>query len=773
MTKIDRLNTWVRQCVAAPERDINRVEVRRALSIFTEPDQTFYVQGLPSAHWHECHGSKLDEAVEAAYDVSEGWGVYFTLNPCRPGLAKMPRVPDVLSRHWFLIDVDRSKAVKKANPDSNATEAEKLAATKVIFKISDWLWELDWPNPIMTDSGNGNHLYYRIDLPNDPLSRALLKSVLANLKRRFDTPEAEIGAECIDARRITKLPGTWARKGPHSDERPHRLARLVSVPDEIEAVTLEQLQAAGGETRAPAPVPVPSPHLNEIGKLIHGTNGTDLTNYVKRSIELECSKIEMSSLRNNQLNEAAHSLGTMDWWPEMNAQEAREALRQAACRAGLDVDTNCGMLGIARTIESGWTSGASKPRERPQPAGKPNPNVTTENGTPTKLTIGLDEIVPEKVDWLWEDRLVPGFISIFAGRTGLGKSFTLCDVAARLSRGECPPFSNLNHGVVRTLFISEDPLKQMLGPRLIEMGADRKMIRFMTWEAMGVFTLDNVAMLEKACAEFDVHPGLLVIDPPTNFLGKVDEHRNAEIRAALKALIGWLEVHHISCGLITHINKAIGKGLDAVERIVGSIAWGSMARMTIAFAKDPDDASVLICGGTKNNLGDLAHPLAYQIIKTEDLAKIKWIGKSDVNMEDAMNKVKKKTRGANAVEWLTGLFRQKREWESDDLRRMAKEVGVSKYALFEAPEVLALPITKRRRINGTGEHYWVWIAEIGWPKDISESSESSEPLIVSPIQETQTQDSDARNKRDEVNRIFGTSRDQDPEDSEGPVLSDG
>jgi hypothetical protein len=136
---------------------IDRAEVRRALGILVAPDQTFYIQGLMSLHWHECHGSKLDEAVEAAYDVSDGIGVYWTINPCKPGLASMPRVGDVLARRWLLVDVDRHGA-----KETNATEAEKLAVVEVAYKVSDWLWDLNWPNPVMTDSGNGNHLYYRV-----------------------------------------------------------------------------------------------------------------------------------------------------------------------------------------------------------------------------------------------------------------------------------------------------------------------------------------------------------------------------------------------------------------------------------------------------------------------------------------------------------------------------------------------------------------------------------------------------------------------------------
>ena len=154
---------------------------------------------------------------------------------------------------------------------------------------------------------------------------------------------------------------------------------------------------------------------------------------------------------------------------------------------------------------------------------------------PVELTIGLHEIVPKKVDWLWENVVACGFISIFAGRTSMGKSFVTCDFAARLSRGESPAFSSLARPG-RTLFISEDPPEYMLGPRLIEMQADPLQIRFMTFEAMSSFTLSRVDILEAAYRECG-SPLLVVIDPPSNFLGKIDEHKHAELRGVLMGIV--------------------------------------------------------------------------------------------------------------------------------------------------------------------------------------------------------------------------------------------
>ena len=411
---------------------------------------------------------------------------------------------------------------------------------------------------------------------------------------------------------------------------------------------------------------------------------------------------------------------------------ARSELLKAALAAGL------GQQESERTIESGWSAGATKPRDKPVDA-KANgvhkgPVVP---GPKEGMLIGLDEITPEKVDWLWENRIAPGFITIFAGKTSAAKSFVTCDVVARLSNSKPPPFSSLSARAIRTLFISEDPLKVMLGPRLKELGAKEDMIKFLKWKFMVGFTLDNTEMLDKLYDEFGGFE-LLVIDPPANFLGSTDEHRNAEVRNMLMALVEWLDRKGVACILICHVNKQVGKGLDAVERIMGSVAWASVARMTLAFAKNPDDETQHICGGTKNNLGELAQPIAYRIVKTSTLAIVDWIGVSETTIENAVNKVKKKSVGKCATEWLEERFREHREWESNELKRLGLDYGLTYNALFKSPEVNALPITKLGpHSNANGERYWTWKAKPGWPKEKApESSESSESLKANPLPET-------------------------------------
>ena len=80
----------------------------------------------------------------------------------------------------------------------------------------------------MADSGNGYHLLYRIDLP--AADGGLVERVLKSLAARFDNEHVKIDQSVYNPARICKLPGTMARKGDHTEARPHRRAKLLEVP---------------------------------------------------------------------------------------------------------------------------------------------------------------------------------------------------------------------------------------------------------------------------------------------------------------------------------------------------------------------------------------------------------------------------------------------------------------------------------------------------------------------------------------------------------------
>lgn len=686
---------------------IDETELRNALSVLVEPDQTFEIRALPSARSRIFKGASVDDAMRFVEECSDNKGIYWTLNPLQPNQAGYASDKDVVNRRWFLVDIDPNRK----DPDASSTDDEKEACLPVVNGVIDHLAGLGWQHPILIDSGNGFHLLYRIDLPNDALSRQILKDVLSELGRRFDTEHAVVDRKVHNASRISKLPGTWARKGKNSTDRPHRVSKLLWRPEKVETIGLDKLKAV---TK-----PTPEGASGIDAWIIRANNGEGLKKYVDVAIERECCRIMAATPggaegRNNTLNDATFRLATMADWPEMNAASAKDSLRHSAIRSGLSAHET------DRTILSGWTAGSASPRQRPEPTAKKPAQPITAKPISGSLVIKASDVVPKKVDWLWTNRVAIGFITLFAGRTGLGKSFVTCDLAARLTTGRPLADEEISsRPPMSVLMISEDPYEYVLAPRLKELEADMDRVSFFTWEAMATYSLGDLEMLDTAYQQSGC-PTLIVIDPPTNFLGGTDEHKNAEVRQVLMGLVAWLNSKSAACILITHVNKQTGKGIEAVDRIMGSVAWASTSRVALAFSPDPNTPDQCLFSGVKNNLGQKADSLAYQIVKTDTLAKIEWKGTVDISADDAMNQVQKKTRGQSAVEWLEERFRENREWRSEELKSFAQEHGLSKNALFMSPEVKALPIRKKQHFTADGEHYWTWSALDGWPPEISE-----------------------------------------------------
>lgn len=137
----------------------------------------------------------------------------------------------------------------------SSTDAEHVAALERAMACTDWLSGHGWPLPVAADSGNGGHLLYPIDLPNDDASRDLLKRCLEALAMYFTDSVVTLDVGVFNAARIWKVYGTMACKGDNVPERPHRLSQLLDVPSTLACVTRQQLEALAALLPATATTP--------------------------------------------------------------------------------------------------------------------------------------------------------------------------------------------------------------------------------------------------------------------------------------------------------------------------------------------------------------------------------------------------------------------------------------------------------------------------------------------------------------------------------------
>jgi hypothetical protein len=173
------------------------------------------------------------QAFKSLFSSANGQpeGMYITINPLHPDLLarlnnrmkKQGRPSDcatdadVLHRRYILIDVDPKRRAR-----ISATDIEKACARLVFDGIRDDLRGRGWGEPaLVIDSGNGFHGWYPIELPRDDDKK--IERFIKWLAARHNTPAAGLDTSVFNPGRITRLPGSWNRKGDSTPDRPHRL----------------------------------------------------------------------------------------------------------------------------------------------------------------------------------------------------------------------------------------------------------------------------------------------------------------------------------------------------------------------------------------------------------------------------------------------------------------------------------------------------------------------------------------------------------------------
>lgn len=232
-------------------------EIEAALAVLFPGTGVVELRALSDYQTHSGYFDDLAKLAEKAghiSNLSDVHGVYVTLNEVNPALLsrranrvkmKLGRKDattadsDIIRRRWLPIDLD---PIRPSGVSS--TDEEHDAAIAKAKQIAGFLLTLGFPRPVLADSGNGAHLLYAIDLPNDDESTVLIKDCLVTLDALFSDDVVTVDTANYNAARIWKLYGTMSRKGDNTSERPHRMAKVIEAPgtgETIEAETLFRL----------------------------------------------------------------------------------------------------------------------------------------------------------------------------------------------------------------------------------------------------------------------------------------------------------------------------------------------------------------------------------------------------------------------------------------------------------------------------------------------------------------------------------------------------
>jgi hypothetical protein len=525
------------QTQQASLRDRQIAAIEKWLKVFVAPGQAVELRALHVLGKDavgEVFGDMHALAAKAAdLDAAGAVGVYFTPNPIRPdliGSRTFAKDVDIIRRRWLLIDCDplRPKGL-------SATSEERTAAWSVMGSVFATLQAWGMNGAVTGDSGNGYHVVYPIDLPNDDTIKTLIQSFLKALAAQcgdaispeerklvkeghcLSVAKAIIDTSVYNASRIWKLPGTRSKKGEATFDRPHRFAKLIDGM----AWTAETAQANNGA------LPKVLEVLNRIVEIRRGRPETNEKTYALAALKQECQAVVNAVVgeRNNQLFKSAAALAELVAAGALSREEVEAALATTAKSAGLE-DAE-----IAATIKSGFKHGEQKPRdlsglgasnkeEQQAPPKSERPKISMEN------IASIDDLIAvgAEVAWVWPSWIQSGVLTAIAAKGGTGKTRFCADLLRRIRHSKGWPDGTaiaLPSDALSLWVVSDNHHDEMVS--LAQAFGIKDSIRLNAFKAdpYGGVCLDakqDLADLEARIAI--LHPALVVIDTVGNATDK-------------------------------------------------------------------------------------------------------------------------------------------------------------------------------------------------------------------------------------------------------------
>lgn len=448
--------------------------------------------------------------------------------------------------------------------------------------------------------------------------------------------------------------------------------------------------------------------------------------YAVKALESEAAMIAKAPAgeRNNTLNKAAFKIAGLLENGGISRGEAEQVLGDAAQAAGLGTNE------VSSTLASAFDAGRANPRE---PISTRNEQLqqgvdlsafqakiqssdTEGSAAPGLVPIRISDVKPEAVEWLWPNRIAIGKLTIIAGDPGLGKSQLTAFVAACVTTGRAFPneTENTTMGDV-IMFSCEDDVADTIRPRLEATGADLTRIcaieeyRERDGRPTPVNLVEHIAEIEKLLTA-NTQVRLVVVDPISAYLGKVDSHKNSDVRAALAPLQTMAQKHRVAVVAISHFNKSGGNG-KATNAVTGSGAFVAASRATFIVTKgQASDEGLRLFVEAKNNLGR-AKALAFRIESRtvcdgiEAPCIVFEDGEVDVNADQllgAKSDDNNQSKRDEAVHFLR-IELESGSVPTLEIKARARNAGIADKTLIRAKEKLGVQSAKEGY-----QGQWVW-----------------------------------------------------------------
>jgi len=630
---------------------------------------------------------------------------------------------EIVVRNWLLIDCDPLRVdgngTELPQQTVSSTESEKSDSFVVAQKVESYLQDKGWPDPVTADSGNGYHLLYNMGgMPSTDELTVTVQEALQHLAEKFDTSLVHVDTVVYNPSRITKAYGSLASKGPNTADRPHRHSCILSVPTEIKSVTLMQLSAL-------KPIPKETK---------------------KSSIVIKAKAAERIATTDGP--EKMEEF--LDWYGIAHKVMRREknGWKFVIVPCPFNEEHNNGEVAVFVNDDGGYGFKCFHAHCQDKDwrafrdhlesiSGKKfffKTNLTSvvqpEEKTTSKMVLKrASNIAPEVLNWLWQDRIPFGKLTLFAGHPGVGKSMVTMYVSACASKG-CGwhDVKNTNPPVEVVIISLEDAAADTLVPRLMAAGADKDKVMLLqsvvTDKGPKDFTLDTDLNVLRSFLESNPDVKVVIIDPIMNHLGHLKGNSEQEVRMALSPLAKIAEKFGVAIILVTHYNKT--KDTDSIQRVGGAMGMVGAVRVAWSFGENKLTGKMEMTP-LKANIAPNTGGLEYQIVSEEVEINGQFISVGKIKFGDVTHASADATLKTPDKEAFVPLYKQCMDWLVEHLTDGELHPKVDVYKSAEAMGFGNADMSMARQKLGNTVKYIqsedIWYLQIE-PKHENEPEES-------------------------------------------------
>ena len=258
------------------------------------------------------------------------------------------------------------------------------------------------------------------------------------------------------------------------------------------------------------------------------------------------------------------------------------------------------------------------------------------------------------------------------------------------------------------LLSAEDGLADTVRPKLDACDGDAALVDVLT----AVRTTDgtersfdlgrDMSALESAIRQRN--PVLVIIDPLSAYLGRVDSWRDAEVRGVLAPLAGLAERYGCAVVAVLHLTK--NQAAKVLNRVMGSVGFVAAARIVLAVTHDPDDELRHLLLPVKSNLAPPAETLAFSRdgdrVVWED-APVEGVTVDGVMAESPADRGERADAEAFLVDVLAGG-----PVPAKDVLRSAKANAIAERTLKRAKSQLGVRSKRSGGLGTDGQWHW-WL----------------------------------------------------------------